>query len=101
MTSRRAAILTVALAMLLAGAPAFAQGNSGKNGQGNGQGKKGPATPNQVALPPPTALPVSSAAAPFAWVDGASLIPPGTAWLGLSMARWQGSGLSETSFPVI
>jgi hypothetical protein len=101
MMNRRVVITTAVLAMLLAGSPSFAQGKSGKNGQGNGQGKKAPVTPNQSVLPPSTALPVSSAAAPFAWVDGASLIPPGTVWLGLSMVRWQGSGLSETSIPVI
>jgi hypothetical protein len=100
MTTRVASIVAVALATVLAGAPAFAQGKSGKS-NGNGQAKKGPATPNQSVLPPPTALPVSSAAAPFAWVDGASVIPPGTVWLGLSMVRWQGGGLSETSVPVI
>jgi hypothetical protein len=101
MTTRFAPIVAVALATMLAGVPVLAQGKSGKNGQGkNGQGKKGAATPNQSVLPPPTALPVSSVA-PFAWVDGASLVSPGTLWLGLSMVQWRGGGLSETSIPVI
>jgi hypothetical protein len=97
MTRRYAAIVAAALATLLAGPPAFAQGKSGKNGQG----KKGQGTPNQSVLPPSSGLPASGAASPFAWVDGASLIAPGTVWLGLSMVRWQGGGLSETSVPVV
>jgi hypothetical protein len=38
---------------------------------------------------------------PFAWLDDASVMAPGSAWLGASMVRWQGSGLSETIVPVI
>jgi hypothetical protein len=40
-------------------------------------------------------------ASPFAWLDDASLIEPGTVWVGLSMIRWQGSGFGQTIGPVV
>jgi hypothetical protein len=115
----RRALIGTACVLLLASAPALAQGqsqnpqgNSGSNGNGNGKGggssnasgrgKSGTAnTPSQIALPPPTGLAGPTAATPFAWVDNATLMAPGTVWIGTSMVRWAGDGLSEVSAPVI
>jgi len=98
-------------ALLLASAPALAQGNSqnahgnnGSKGNGNasGRGNSGKAnTPNQSALPPPTGIGGPGAATPFAWVDNATLMAPGTVWVGTSVVHWSGDGLSEVSAPVI
>jgi len=82
--------------------PAHAQGKSQANkGNGNANGKKGATTPSQTVLAPAAAVSSGPAASPFAWVDGASLLAPGTVWAAVSIARWQGGGLAETSFPVV
>jgi hypothetical protein len=93
-------------ALVLASGPARAQGNS-QNAHGNsaskssGRGKSGKAnTPNQTTLPP-IGIGGPAAATPFAWVDNATLMAPGTVWIGTSMVRWQGDGLREVSAPVI
>jgi hypothetical protein len=98
-------------AIVLASGPVQAQGNSQNahgnsgsksNGNASGRGKSGTAnTPNQSTLPPPTGIGGPAAATPFAWVDNATLMAPGTVWIGTSMVRWQGDGLSEVSAPVI
>ena len=38
-------------------------------------------------------------AVPFAWMDDASLMAPGTVWLGVSMVQWHGGGASEVVVP--
>ena len=43
----------------------------------------------------------STPATPFAWLDTANLMEPGSIWVGISAVRWQGAGLSEVSFPVV
>jgi hypothetical protein len=117
MYRNRLAAVGAICALVLASAPAQAQGNSQNahgnngsksngNGNGNGnasgRGKSGTAnTPNQTALPPPTGIGGPAAATPFAWVDNATLMAPGTVWFGTSMVRWQGDGLSEVTAPVI
>jgi hypothetical protein len=103
---RRLAAIAGACAIVLTNAPAFAQGQSqnahGNSGnKGNGQGNGHATTPNQSPLPPPAGIAGPAAATPFAWVDAASVMAPGTVWLGMSLVRWQGSGLSEVSAPVI
>ena len=60
-----------------------------------------PAAPSEVALPPPSATAGPTAPVPFAWLDDAELIVPGTVWVGFSVMRWQGSGLHEISFPIV
>src|SRR5436190_1393551 len=79
------AILTLAVAL-----PAAAQG---KSGQPHGK----PAAPS----PTTTSAVIGSATstAPFAWMDDASLMAPGTVWLGVSMVQWHGGGASETVVP--
>jgi len=101
--------MAVVCAFVLASTPAQAQGNS-QNAHGNGsnaaknsgRGNSGTAnTPNQSPLPPPTGISGPAAATPFAWVDNATLMAPGTVWIGTSIVRWAGDGLSEVSAPVI
>ncbi len=90
-------LLTLALST-----PAGAQGKSQQSHGNNGHASK----PSESVLPAAPSIgggasPGTAAAAPFAWVDNASLMPPGYVWLGLSTTRWQGSGLSETNAPVL
>lgn len=92
--------LTFGLLTLALAAPAAAQGKSQQNHGSNGQSK-----------PSESVLPVSSggtgggavavAAAPFAWIDNAALMPAGLVWVGFSVTRWQGGGLSEVNVPVV
>jgi hypothetical protein len=108
----RVAAIAAICALVLASGPARAQGNnqnahgnsaSKSNGNSNasGRGKSGKAnTPNQTTLPS-TGIGGPGAATPFAWVDNATLMAPGTIWIGTSMVRWAGDGLSEVSAPVI
>lgn len=93
-------VSSVAILVACVSSPALAQGKSQAN-HGNGNGKNGGTTPSQTVLAPAAAVSSGPAASPFAWVDGASLLAPGTVWAAVSVARWQGGGLSETSFPVI
>jgi hypothetical protein len=85
------AVLALALAI-----PARAQGN------GKGKGHKSTA-PSQSVLPSPTVGGGASAggAAPLAWIDDASVLPPGMLSLSISALRWQGADLSEVNFPVV
>jgi hypothetical protein len=99
-------VLGVAVLVLatLVGSPAAGQGKSQQSHGNNGKspaGTQGPSTPNQSVLPAPASLSASTVTAPFAWMDGASLIAPGTVWVGISVVRWQGSGLAETNAPVV
>lgn len=87
-----AIVVTLAIAL-----PASAQGNSGKN-----HGKP-PAAPPPTTTTLPTGIgtaPTVTPAAPFAWMDDANLMAPGTVWLGLSMVSWHGGGTSEVVVPV-
>jgi hypothetical protein len=105
-SSRFLSLTASALVALAVAVPALAQGKSG--------GKKPPkaaAPPSTGALSAPTTtssatgagieVQSSTAASPFAWLDDASLIEPGSVWLGVSMMRWHGSGVSQTMVPVI
>jgi len=88
---RLAAALVAALALA---SNAFAQG---KSTQSHGKGK----APSSTSLPAPTAIAAPSGATPFAWIEDASLVEPHSVWVGFSTLRWQGSGLSEVSIPII
>src|SRR5438067_510201 len=103
MTRYRLNAIVCVGAVVLAGAPAFGQsqtvhGNSASKSNGKGNGNK---TPNQSPLPPPTGIAGPAAATPFAWVDNAAVMTPGTVWIGTSMVNLSGGGLSEVSAPVI
>jgi hypothetical protein len=93
----------VALAIAV---PSYAQGKGG--GKKPGKGPTRPPSTSAVSAPTSTSstvgLGVDTALAtttPFAWMDDASVMAPGSVWLGVSMVRWQGSGLSQTIVPVI
>jgi hypothetical protein len=83
-------ILTLAIAL-----PAAAQGKSGQN-HGNPHSAPPPTTTN---LPGTVGGGTATGATPFAWVDDASVMAPGTGWLGLSMVQWYGGGASEVVVP--
>jgi hypothetical protein len=44
---------------------------------------------------------VPAGAAPFAWIDDASVLPPGVVAVSVAMLRWQGSDLSEVNAPIV
>ena len=92
----RVAVATMSAVMALAvAAPVHAQGND----KGNGR-KSGP--PSSSVLPGPTAVsPAAVGTVPFAWIDDASVLPPGGAALSISMVRWQGTDASEIEVPVV
>lgn len=92
------------------------------NAQGKGGGKKpgkGPARPpSATVVSTPTTAGTSASTStsgsvelggavvlptitPFAWIDDASVIAPGSVWVAVSMMRWHGSGMSETIVPVV
>ncbi len=95
-------LMTLALAV-----PAYAQGKSGQ-----AHGKKPAAPPPTTTTLPSSAAPASGGsasgpvapsvtpAAPFAWMDDASLLAPGAVWLGVSMVSWHGGGINELVAPV-
>jgi hypothetical protein len=96
-------VVTVsACAVLTVATSAFAQGKSGRK-----PGKTPGPPPSTAALPTaPSAAAIgsdgiTSTTSPFAWMDDASVMPPGGVWLGVSMVRWHGSGLTETIVPVL
>jgi hypothetical protein len=79
--------------MLGVAAPARAQGK-GKGHQGN--------PPSSSPLPSPAAAaPSSTAAVPLAWVDDATVLPPGTMAVSLSAMRWQGADVDEVDVPIV
>ena len=105
-TSRCASTMASVLVTLAIALPASAQGKSGKP-----HGKPPAAPPPTTTTVPgaktagaPTtagaAVPVATPTAPFAWMDDANLMAPGTVWLGVSMVQWHGGGTSEVVVPV-
>jgi hypothetical protein len=92
------------LATLAVALPVSAQG---KSGQPHG---KTPAAPPPTTTTLPSSTPHSSGsatvseyatpAAPFAWMDDASLMAPGSVWASVSTVTWHGSGATELVFPV-
>jgi len=105
-SSRFASTVASVLVTLAIALPASAQGKSGRN---HGKPPAAP-PPTTTTLPAATtagiatttgiAMPIATPAAPFAWMDDASLMAPGTVWLGVSMVQWHGGGASEAVVPV-
>jgi len=69
--------------------------------------QKGPKA-RQSAPPSASALPSSAQVAPatggslpFAWIDDASVLPPGTLALSMSTQVWKGTDLTEVDMPVV
>jgi hypothetical protein len=88
----RMAIAAGVIVTLAVASPAFSQGNS----QGHGHN----AAPSRDPLPSP-AVATSSGGAPFAWLDDASVLEPGSISVAVSMVRWQGPDSSEVVAPVV
>jgi hypothetical protein len=101
MRSRVALVTAGALVALAVAVPSSGQGKSGKAA---GKGPTRPPSSGTVA-PQPASLSgspgTSATTMPFAWLDDASVMDPGHVSIAVSMARWQGAGLSQTSFPVV
>jgi hypothetical protein len=98
--------------LCLAVAPcSFAQGRGNGKGASNGNGNpgNGPANgnPHQTAppssspLPAPASAPVIVSATPVAWLDDATLVPPGSVLLTVSAMKWSGTDLSEVDLPIV
>jgi hypothetical protein len=110
MKSRLAAVMVSAVVTLAIASPSYAQGKSG--GKKPGKGPTRPPGSGTVSPQPAGGASGSQSAAgaggigvatttPFAWLDDASVMESGNVWVGVSMARWQGSGLSQTMVPVV
>ena len=88
----------VALVVSLAVSPAWAQGKSGKTpGASHGHqpgGGNGPKTPSAPTPSPATASFTS-------WIDDATLLGPGTAWVALSAGEWNSPAGRAIEAPVI
>src|SRR4026207_296122 len=95
---RTRTVLASVMLALAVSIPAWAQGRSQQH-------KKNPAPPSRsdLAAPAGVSRPATAVAgpAPLAWVDDASLREAGSVSIALSVARWQGGGISEVDVPVI
>jgi len=96
---RTPTVLASAVLALAVSAPALAQGQSQQH-------KKNPPAPpsrSDLAAPSGVSLPAMAVAGPtpFAWVDDASLLEAGSVSIALSVARWQGGGISEVDVPIV
>ena len=95
---RTRTVLASVMLALAVSIPAWAQGRSQQH-------KKNPAPPSRsdLAAPAGVSMPATAVAGPtpFAWVDDASLLEAGSVSIALSVARWQGGGISEVDVPVI
>jgi len=87
-----ALLISSALVVFL---PATAFAKSGNNGKGKG------APPSSSALPVAAAPPPGIGATPIPWIDDANLMPSGAMSIDVSMSRWMGDGISETTLPVV
>jgi hypothetical protein len=69
--------------------------------QGNGKGSK-TTPPSSTTLPSSTvSAPAIAGTVPFAWVDDASILTPGTIAVSISTLWWQGTGVGEVDVPVV
>jgi hypothetical protein len=93
-------VLACCVAVLAVCAPGFAQGKS--QDHGNNPGKQNP-PPSRSDLLKPAVAPAATVmgVTPFAWIDDASLVEPGSVSLAMSIVRWQGAGVSEVDVPVV
>jgi hypothetical protein len=89
----RAAVAASVIVALAVSSPAYAQGNS--------QAHKKKAPPSHDPLPSSAAGTSTGGAAPFSWLDDASVLEPGSVSVSVSMVRWQGSDTSEVVVPVV
>ena len=89
---QRLAIAASVFAALAVACPAYAQGNSQAH-------KKAP--PSHDPLPSSAVGTSTGGAAPFSWLDDASVLEPGSISVAVSMVRWQGSDASEVVVPVV
>jgi hypothetical protein len=85
---------------LASAAPLLAQ-QKGNNGNGNGNGHGHGAPPSHSALAAPASIAGSAGTTPFAWIDDANLLAPGSMWLGVSVSDWRGTAASELNVPVV
>ena len=81
---------------------AVAQGNSAQ-APGKTKSKTTTAAPSRNELTAVAVAPVPSpsGATPLAWVDDATLLPPGMVTVSLSALRWSGGGVSEVDAPIV
>jgi hypothetical protein len=88
------------LAVLATVVPALAAGPTSTTTTSSGQG-----TTHQSSPPSSTRLPHdglgTSGTSPFAWVDDATILGPGTADVTVSVANWQGTDASEWEAPIV
>lgn len=94
---RRARVAAIVATAVLAAAPAWAQGKSGKTSAANhghqpggGSGPKAPSAPT----PSPATASLNT------WIDDATLIGPGTAWVALSAGEWNSPAGRAIEAPV-
>jgi hypothetical protein len=80
--------------------PALAQGKSAGKGNGNGHASKPPSR-NVLAAPPIDIASSGAGAAPFAWIDDATVLEPGAGTVGLAFAHFAGADLSEDDVPIV
>jgi len=94
------AVVTLAVAL-----PSSAQGRGGGSGGNRGTSpgaSRRPTPPAQSALPSSNvAAPTTTSAVPFAWIDDASMLPPGAVAFSISAFRWRGTDASELDVPVV
>src|SRR5436309_6651987 len=93
----RTSFLAIVLAALATSAsPASAQGKSQQHGH------TVPPSRNELATVAPVgAVPTSpESGTPLAWVDDASLLPPGMVSASVSAMWWHNAGVSETDIPI-
>lgn len=105
---RLAPTVAGALVALAIAVPLYAQGKSGGK-----RPSKGPTQPPSSGVVAPLSSTGSAVepggvgqagvatTTPFAWLDDASVMAPGSMSLSISMARWQGSGFSQVTVPVV
>lgn len=93
----KSTLATGALIISALAGPVYAQGKSSGKGNGNGHG----APPSRNVLAAPDVFVPTTGAAPFAWVDDATVLEPGAGSVGFAILHFSGSDVSETDFPVV
>jgi hypothetical protein len=79
-------LIPLALAAIVAAAPAFAQGNGNAFGRSKGRGAKPPATSGSAQVP---AVPGTGIRNFGIWLDDASLLPKGHGWTTFGVSYWR------------
>ena len=108
MTGRR--VWPLALCLALATSPVAAQGRSDSapgHTKDTSQSKDKASAASQSSIPSPstaTSSPASSASKVLyygSWLDDASIVPPGGAWIGLSTGYWKAGTSRQIDAPVV